>query len=155
MKEPASLSEPGLERATRAIGDRWSLLLVAALMEGPRRFGELQNAIPGLAPNILTARLRHLERQGVLVGRPYSRRPLRVDYHLTGRGAELAGAIRLLTAWDSAHGTHGDHQGGAGGAGGHAGPPRHASCGTVMEPRWWCPTCAQTAPDPEGEDTWL
>src|SRR5581483_12427784 len=91
-----------LERATRAIGDRWSLLLVAALMEGPRRFGELQSAIPGLAPNILTARLRHLERQGVVVGRPYSRRPLRVDYVLTGRGAELAGAIRLLAAWEAA-----------------------------------------------------
>ena len=142
-----------LERAARAIGDRWSLLLVAALMEGPLRFGEIQAAIPGLAPNILTTRLRHLERQGLVVGRPYSRRPLRVDYHLTGRGAELAGALRLLAAWES-------NAGAEGGRPGEDGPPRHRACGTAMELRWWCPTCAQTVSeaggaDTEGEDLWI
>ena len=147
MSETGEVSA-ALDRATRAIGDRWSLLVVASLMEGPRRFGELQAAIPGLAPNILTARLRHLERQGVLLGRPYSRRPLRVDYHLTARGAELAGAIRLLTAWEA-------DDPGAGPGRRPEGSPRHASCGTAMELRWWCPTCSQTTPDPEGEDYWL
>ena len=49
-----------LERAVTRVGDRWTLLIVNALLGGPRRFGELAEALPGIAPNILTARLRRL-----------------------------------------------------------------------------------------------
>lgn len=88
-----------LDAALAALGDRWSLLVVDALLAGPRRFGELQTAIPGLAPNVLTARLRSLEEHGVLVAEPYSQRPLRYRYELTARGEELAEPLRLLAAW--------------------------------------------------------
>lgn len=88
-----------LDQALAALGDRWSLLVVEALMPGPRRFGELQQAIPGIAPNVLSSRLRSLERHGVLVAEPYSQRPLRYRYELTARGEELAEPLRLLAGW--------------------------------------------------------
>src|SRR4051812_46854435 len=61
-----------LELALERVGERWSLLIVEALLEGPRRFNELQDMVGGIAPNILTDRLRRLEREGVVVARPYS-----------------------------------------------------------------------------------
>jgi DNA-binding HxlR family transcriptional regulator len=88
-----------LDLALAALGDRWSLLVVDALLGGPRRFGELQAAVPGIAPNVLTARLRSLEQHGVVVAEPYSQRPLRYRYELTARGEDLAEPLRLLTAW--------------------------------------------------------
>ena len=70
-------SASALEAALDRVGDRWSLLIVDALLEGPRRFGELREALPGIAPNILTDRLRRLERERILLSSPYSTRPPR------------------------------------------------------------------------------
>ena len=82
-------STPGpLEEALASVGDRWTLLVVAALLDGPRRFGDLQRALPGIAPNVLSGRLRHLEEQGLVVAQPYSKRPPRYVYELTGAGGE-------------------------------------------------------------------
>src|SRR3954466_13906225 len=95
---PSALAE-ALER----VGDRWTLLIVEALLDGPRRFGDLLEGVQGIAPNILTQRLRHLEREAVVVSRPYSERPPRVAYELSAAGAELAGALRLLSDWGAPH----------------------------------------------------
>jgi DNA-binding HxlR family transcriptional regulator len=111
------------------VGDRWTLLIVQALLGGPRRFNELADDIEGIAPNTLSARLRRLEQEAIVVARPYSRRPLRVAYELTGPGRELAGALRLLAHWGSAASDDVDAR-------------RHSACGTPMEARWYCPTCA-------------
>jgi DNA-binding HxlR family transcriptional regulator len=116
------------------VGDRWSLLLVEALLTAPRRFNELSGAVPGIAPNILSDRLRRLERGGILVATPYSRRPIRMEYALTADGRELAGALRLLADWGSARGGEGE-------------PLRHETCGTPLEARWHCPTCNRTVDD--------
>ena len=121
-----------LAAALDRVGDRWSLLLVEALLEGPRRFGELRETVEGIAPNILSERLRRLERAGIVVAAPYSRRPVRLEYTLTADGRELAGALRLLADW-------GARREGEPGA---AEPLRHALCGTALEARWWCPTCS-------------
>jgi DNA-binding HxlR family transcriptional regulator len=128
-----------LADALAAVGDRWTLLLVAALLDGPRRFGELQEEVGGIAPNVLTARLRQLERNALVVARPYSERPPRFVYELSAAGQELAGALRLLAGW------------GARNAGGAA-TPRHSVCGTPMEARWWCPTCERPAGEEEGDE---
>ena len=129
-----------LERAVDAVGDKWALLVVSALLGGPGRFKDLQGAVPGIATNVLTKRLRHLEQYGLVVSRPYSRRPPRMEYLLTERGRELAGALRLLTAWGAAAPT--EH-------------PRHEACGTPMEPQWHCPTCARNVDEDESELTYL
>jgi len=121
--------ESPLERAVARVGDRWTLLVVSALLDGPRRFGELQRVVGSIAPNVLSQRLKHLERDGVVVAEAYSARPPRFAYRLTASGRELAGALRLLTQWGAA----GDDGEGV----------LHPACGTSMEPRWWCPTCAE------------
>jgi DNA-binding HxlR family transcriptional regulator len=117
-----------LAEALARVGDRWTLLLIEALLTGPRRFGDLQSDLPGIAPNILTQRLRHLEGEALVVSRPYSERPPRFVYELTSAGGELAGALRLLADWGARHAETPD-------------PLRHSECGTALEARWWCPSC--------------
>jgi DNA-binding HxlR family transcriptional regulator len=125
-----------LDEALSRVGDRWAFLLVQALMVGPRRFNELQADLAGIAPNVLTQRLRHLERQRVLRATPYSERPPRMVYELTAAGKELAGALRLLAQWGA-------------GRSEEAEPLRHPACGTPVEARWWCPTCDRVVDDVE------
>jgi DNA-binding HxlR family transcriptional regulator len=128
-----------LADALATVGDRWTLLLVAALLDGPRRFGELQDEVSGIAPNVLTQRLRALERNALVVARPYSERPPRFVYELSAAGSELAGALRLLAGWGARNAEDSP-------------APRHAACGTPMEARWWCPTCERPVSDDEGEE---
>ena len=123
-----------LAEALARVGDRWTLLVVEALLPGPRRLNDLLGQIPGIAANILSERLKRLEREALLVARPYSERPPRVAYQLTAEGRELAGALRLLAYWGA----------------GHADPaqaPRHPVCGTPVEARWYCPTCDRLVDD--------
>jgi DNA-binding HxlR family transcriptional regulator len=128
-----------LEAALDRVGDRWSLLLVDALLVGGRRFGELREELPGLAPNILTDRLRRLEREGIVVATPYSTRPPRMEYALTGDGRDLASTLRLLADWGARRDANGE-------------PLRHDRCGTAVEARWYCPTCALAVSDAETGD---
>ena len=123
-----------LEDALARVGDRWTLLVIGALQAEPRRFNDLLEDVSGIAPNILAARLKHLEREAIVVGRPYSERPPRMAYELTGAGRELAGALRLLATW----GARGSER---------VEPLRHAACGTPLEVRWYCPTCAEPVAD--------
>jgi len=82
MAERENASSP-LAEALARVGDRWTLLVVEALLAGPRRFNDLLSQIPGIAANILSERLRRLEREALLVARPYSERPPRAAYQLT------------------------------------------------------------------------
>src|SRR3954447_25295735 len=133
-RAPASPLADALER----VGDRWTLLVVAALLEGPKRFNELQGELDGIAPNVLSARLKLLAEQALVVPQPYSERPPRFAYELSESGRELAGALRLLADW------------GARSAG--AEPYRHEACGTGLEARWYCPACEVVVDDPDAED---
>jgi DNA-binding HxlR family transcriptional regulator len=133
MAEPEYGSSP-LAEALARVGDRWTLLVVEALLPGPGRFNDLLSQIPGIAANILSERLKRLERDGLLVARPYSQRPPRAAYQLTAEGTELAGALRLLAHWGTRHTDP-------------ASAPRHLACGTPIEVRWYCPTCDQLVDD--------
>ncbi len=138
---PGSDSEPqtGLTSALRRVGDRWTLLMVAALLGAPLRFNELLAAVPGLAPNVASQRLKALQRDGIVVSRPYTRRPRRLAYDLSASGRELAGTLRLLAAWGA-------------GSSADAEPPRHLTCGTALDVRWHCHTCGRDVEDPDAED---
>jgi DNA-binding HxlR family transcriptional regulator len=141
---PPTAGSP-LESALDRVGDRWSLLVVEALLDGERRFGELGDRVTGIAPNILTDRLRRLERAGVVVAEPYTTRPLRVHYRLTVDGQELAGVLRLLASWGATH----EAVTNDGRTGSDSQPVRHEPCGTPLEARWYCPTCARITADAE------
>jgi DNA-binding HxlR family transcriptional regulator len=135
QRQPSPLAE-----ALASVGDRWTLLVVEALLAGPRRFNDLLAEIEGIAPNVLSQRLRHLEHQQILVAQPYSERPPRSLYELTPAGRDLAGAMRLLSDWGARHGD-------SGGEG-----PRHGACGTPLEVRWYCPTCEEPVAEGDRED---
>ncbi len=128
-----------LEAALDRVGDRWSLLLVEAMLDGSRRFGALREPLPGIAPNILTDRLRRLEREGIVHAQPYQERPPRMEYALTADGRDLASALRLLADWGSRRG--------------EADPLRHSLCGTPLEARWYCPTCGLPVSDAEAPES--
>jgi DNA-binding HxlR family transcriptional regulator len=132
-------AENPLGAALDSVGDRWTLLVVEALLDGSRRFGHLEEALPGIAPNVLSARLRRLEAEGLVLAEPYSDRPRRFVYELTASGRALAGALRLLADWGARHREGAD-------------PPRHAACGSPVEARWWCPTCERPVDEEEAAD---
>jgi DNA-binding HxlR family transcriptional regulator len=137
-----SAPSPLADALTR-VGDRWTLLVVQALLAGPRRFNELLEDIPGIAANILSQRLKRLEHEALVVSRPYSERPPRAAYELTAEGKELAGALRLLAQWGARHALPAE-------------APRHQACGTPLEARWYCPTCDHLVEDePELEMQFL
>jgi DNA-binding HxlR family transcriptional regulator len=127
-----------LADALARVGDRWTLLVVAALLEGEKRFNELQDELDGIAPNVLSGRLKALVEQALVVSRPYSERPPRFIYELTESGRELAGALRLLSDWGAR--TTGDAE-----------PLRHSVCGTALEARWWCPDCEMVVDDADDD----
>ena len=133
------MSAAPLDRALSRVGDRWSLLVVEALLDGPRRYGELADGVPGIAPNILASRLRRLEQDGLVTAVPYSERPLRHRYALTADGRELAGALAVLAAW-------------AARVEGLPAPRYHAACGTALESRPWCATCGRVVDEAEADD---
>lgn len=134
-REPVRDDSP-LAHAMARVGDRWALLVIDALSAGPRRFNDLLADVPGIASNVLSQRLKSLEGDGVVVSRPYQHRPPRQAYELTAAGRGLAGAIRLLAQWGASQS-------------GRAEPLRHDSCGTPLDARWFCPTCARSVDDDE------
>lgn len=138
---PPGDAASALDAALARVGDRWALLVVHALLAGPRRFKDLQAEVTGIASNVLSQRLKRLEQDGLVVATPYSRRPPRFSYQLTAAGAELAGALRLLTEWGSSRA--------------EAGSLPHAACGTPLEVRWYCPTCEHAVEDDGGEVRFL
>lgn len=138
MADPTS----PLATALAHVGDRWSLLIVESLLDGPRRFGELGAAVEGIAPNILTRRLRNLERDGILATTAYQERPPRFEYRLTADGRDLASALRFLADWGTRRLDPAD-------VGEASSAARHAPCGTVLEARWFCPTCGEAAHGPD------
>ncbi|WP_367120019.1 winged helix-turn-helix transcriptional regulator [Sphingomonas sp.] len=85
------------------IGDKWSILIVAMLSGGPRRFNELKRAIGGISQRMLTLSLRGLERDGLVTRTVTPTIPPRVDYALTPLGQSLEGPVSAISNWASAH----------------------------------------------------
>ena len=83
----------GLARALDVVGERWSLLVVRELLDGPRRYNELVSGMPGIASNLLVERLRSLEADGVI------RRLEDGRYALTPWGQDLHEAVYALGRW--------------------------------------------------------
>jgi DNA-binding HxlR family transcriptional regulator len=138
-RHPAHAPPSPLADALARVGDRWTLLVVAALLGGEKRFNELQEELDGIAPNVLSGRLKQLTEQALVVSRPYSERPPRFVYELSGSGRELAGALRLLADWDARGGEREE-------------PLRHDACGGVLEARWWCSSCGSVVDDPADDE---
>ena len=90
-------------KTLEVVGDRWTLLVVRDLLDGPRRFHDLQAGLPGLAPNILSERLKLMEANALVSRRFYSDHPPRAEYELTAKGRELGVVVGALASWGARH----------------------------------------------------
>ena len=81
------------------IGDKWSVLIVMILSEGPRRFNELKRLVDGISQRMLTLTLRGLERDGLVTRTVFPTIPPRVDYALTDLGRSLCVPVSALGRW--------------------------------------------------------
>jgi DNA-binding HxlR family transcriptional regulator len=81
------------------VGDKWSVLIVGLLADGPKRFSELRRTIEGISPRMLTLTLRGLERDGLVTRTVYPTIPPRVEYQLTELGRTLQKPIQSLAKW--------------------------------------------------------
>ena len=85
------------------IGDRWTLVIVRDLFRGKRRFLEFLASGEGIKTNILTERLKRLERAGLVERSRYREHPPRYEYHLTAAGRDLSPVLKSILAWGQAH----------------------------------------------------
>ncbi len=85
------------------IGDKWSVLIVMLLGDGPRRFNELKRLVGGISQRMLTLTLRGLERDGLVTRTMFPTIPPRVDYALTPLGQSLRIPVQALGEWAFAH----------------------------------------------------
>lgn len=85
------------------IGDRWTVLVVGTLADGPLRFGQIAQRIDGVSQKMLTQTLRGLEHDGLVKRTLYPQVPPRVEYELTGAGATLRQPLKALEEWATTH----------------------------------------------------
>ncbi len=85
------------------VGDKWSLLVIGHLGDGPVRFGALQRAVTGISHRMLTVTLRGLERDGLVSRTVHPTVPPKVEYRLTELGQTLVPPVRALGEWAWKH----------------------------------------------------
>jgi len=94
---------PGLDALQGALGAKWSLVVLARLTSGTYRFNELLRQIEGVSRRMLSATLRQLERDGLVLRHVYARVPARVEYELSDTGEALLQALAPLLDWGKLH----------------------------------------------------
>jgi DNA-binding HxlR family transcriptional regulator len=88
------------------VGDKWSVLIIVLLGDGPKRFNEIKRMVGGISQRMLTLTLRGLERDGLVKRTQFPTIPPRVDYELTQLGRSLWDAVEPLGEWARGHVTH-------------------------------------------------
>lgn len=116
-------------RSLDIVGDRWTLLIVRDLLvQGPRKYVELQTSLSGIAPNVLSDRLKLLEEHGVVEREFYEEHPPRARYKLTRKGRDLRGVLSAFLEWGNKY----EYDGVA---------LVHDECGRDVSIRPYCPRC--------------
>ncbi|MBV9805306.1 MAG: helix-turn-helix transcriptional regulator [Solirubrobacterales bacterium] len=90
---------PLYHEAVELVGRRWTGAILRVLMDGALRFSEIAQAVPELSDRLLSARMKELERRGMVQRRVISGPPLRVEYSLSEMGHELEPALAELERW--------------------------------------------------------
>jgi DNA-binding HxlR family transcriptional regulator len=85
------------------VGDKWSVLIVMLLGDGPKRFNEIKRLVGGISQRMLTLTLRGLERDGLVTRTVFATVPPRVDYELTDLGRSLWAPVEALGLWARTH----------------------------------------------------
>jgi DNA-binding HxlR family transcriptional regulator len=103
LPNPASEDCRNLSSILARVGDKWSVLIVVLLGDGPKRFNEIKRMVGGISQRMLTFTLRGLERDGLVTRTVFPTTPQRVDYELTQLGSSLWEAVEPLGSWARAH----------------------------------------------------
>jgi DNA-binding HxlR family transcriptional regulator len=121
-----------IARTLELLGERWTLLVIRDILEGRRRFDQIQSSL-GVARNVLASRLARLVEEGILEKRPYGTHPRRHEYFLTEKGLDLWPVLIAMLDWGDRHLADG-------------GPPTlitHKHCGGRVDGRGYCERCGK------------
>jgi DNA-binding HxlR family transcriptional regulator len=93
----------GVSAVLARVGDKWSVLIIMLLGDGPKRFNEIKRMVGGISQRMLTLTLRGLERDGLVTRTVFPTIPPRVDYELTNLGRSLWKPVEALGSWAREH----------------------------------------------------
>lgn len=126
---PKAYTQAGpVAKTLEVVGERWTILVLQELLRGTHRFGELRGSVQGIAPNVLSERLKLLEAHGIVERRFYSDHPPRAEYHLTRKGHELGVVAGALATWGAKYLSDDTVL-------------VHTACGSPISVVYQCPTC--------------
>lgn len=103
MSETRELPACPVETTLLLISDRWKVLILRDLMNGTMRFGELKKSIGNVTQKVLTANLRDMEADGLLIRKVYAQVPPRVEYTLTETGYSLKPVLAAMIEWGKSY----------------------------------------------------
>ncbi len=103
LLNPASEDCRNLSSILARVGDKWTVLIVVLLGDGPKRFNEIKRMVGGISQRMLTFTLRGLERDGLVTRTVFPTTPPRVEYELTKLGSTLWKAVEPLSSWARTH----------------------------------------------------
>lgn len=90
---------PKYEHAICILGKRWTGLIIRVMLNGPVRFKDIREIVPSLSDKMLSERLKELEEEGILERKVYPEMPVRIEYELTKKGADLRPVIESIEHW--------------------------------------------------------
>jgi DNA-binding HxlR family transcriptional regulator len=90
---------PRYHKAIELVGRRWTGGIIRTLLDRPRRFSQLLEAVPGLHDRLLSERLKELEAEGIVRRRVYPETPVRIEYELTAKGRDLEKVVSEMHRW--------------------------------------------------------
>jgi DNA-binding HxlR family transcriptional regulator len=120
-------------RSLAFLGERWTLLVIRDLLRGPRKFQQLTESLTGVAPGVLSRRLKDLEAYGIVERTVYVDHPPRSEYTLTAKGRELRPIVAALAVWGARHMPGGRVL-------------RHKQCEHPIEMAYYCARCGTLLP---------
>ncbi len=88
-----------IENTLQVIGSKWAVLIIRELMEGTRRFSELEKSLTGISPRTLSLRLASMEESGIVLRKVYPEVPPRVEYTLSPLGRTLEPVLKTMNNW--------------------------------------------------------
>jgi DNA-binding HxlR family transcriptional regulator len=103
LLDPATGDCRALSSILARVGDKWTVLIVVLLGDGPKRFNEIKRMVGGISQRMLTFTLRGLERDGLVTRTVFPTTPQRVEYELTKLGSTLWAAVEPLGSWARTH----------------------------------------------------
>ncbi|MCR8631837.1 MULTISPECIES: winged helix-turn-helix transcriptional regulator [Paenibacillus] len=90
---------PKFEAAFEILGKRWTGLIIHSLLNGPRRFKDISEMIPGMSDRMLAERFKELEAAGLILRHVYPETPVRIEYELSNKGRALQPVMEAVQHW--------------------------------------------------------